>query len=84
MIPVACLTVIVLGLILFLYAQQRAHQQAEAAWTAERRELVTRIQAPERIPVDASAAFVVPEREPDEWNKVGTVEIDDQYGLEDD
>jgi hypothetical protein len=53
------------------------------AWGEERRELLNRIQAPERIPVASAQVYEVPEREPDEWATVGTISIDPEYGLED-
>lgn len=83
MIPVACLTLVVVLLVALLYAQQRAHANAETAWTVERRELVNRVQAPDRLPVEAQQMVEIPERQPDEWAKVGTVDIDPEYGLDD-
>lgn len=84
MIPVACLTLVVVLLLALLLQQMRAHAVAEAAWSVERRELCSRIQAPERVPVEASGEYAIPEREADDWNKVGSVDIDPRYGLDDD
>lgn len=49
----------------------------------ERRELLNRIQAPERLPVPSVEKFEIPERDPDEWAQVGTITIDPDYGLDD-
>lgn len=43
------------------------------AWTEERRELLTRIQRPEYVPVAPMPVFQAPESEPDEINLVGTI-----------
>lgn len=61
----------------------RSAQAAEARWASERRELLNRIQRPEYIPRDTSQVYEIPERDPDEWAKVGTVDIADDYGLDD-
>lgn len=70
--------VAMLALAAALVLLQRSHREAQAQWALERRELLNRIQRPEIIPT-APVAFEVPEREDDEWNKVGTVEISDEW-----
>jgi len=66
-----------IGLLVFMRDQFNAHDRAL-------RTMADRVQAPERIPAsDANWDYVIPEREPDEWAKVGSVEISDDYGLED-
>lgn len=45
----------------------------ERAWTAERRELLTRIQRPELVPLPRSGPVALPDPEPDERDLVGTV-----------
>ena len=63
---------------------QESRRDAELAWTHERRELLNRIQAPERLPFQPSPMVEMPERAPDEWAKVGTVNIDaEKWGLSD-
>lgn len=68
---VACLLAAALVAVVWLLLLH--HSGAEKAWTLERRELLTRIQAPERIPMDSPVEFAVPEPEPDEMDKVGTI-----------
>lgn len=57
-----------------------AHRASEEAWIVERRELVNRVQAPERIPLTAPTHFEMPEMEPDESHLVGTVNYDGANG----
>lgn len=71
MTVVACILAVALVAVVWLLL--RHHSQLEQAWTTERRELLTRIQAPERIPMDSPVEFAVPEPEPDEMDKVGTI-----------
>ena len=52
----------------------RSHREQAAQWALERRELLTRIQRPEIVPVASPAPFVVPDPEPDEIGKVGTID----------
>lgn len=80
----ACVTVVALAIIVVLIVVLRSHAAAQAQWAAERRELVNRVQRPEFLPVGPVEPYVMPEREPDEWAKVGQIDIDDNYGLEDD
>lgn len=55
MIGLIALAVVCLALIVLLYLQQQRHQEAldqrEAAWSDERRELLSRIQRPDLLPV---------------------------------
>ena len=76
MTTIATLIVLVLVVAAFLWErrQQAADQQArEQAWVEERRELLNRVQAPERIPLPASIPFEIPEHEPDEYGLVNQV-----------
>lgn len=57
-------------------------RQTEDKWAAERRELLNRVQFPDRMPVEAPADFRVPELEPDELNLVGTIRYEDEHGPE--
>ena len=89
MIVVACVEAVALVAVVFLMlkaaADERdAHAEAQQQWAEERRELVTRIQAPERVPVPAATEFVIPESKPDEWATAGQIEFDPEYGLSDD
>ena len=61
------------------------HAKDSAAWAAERRELVNRIQAPNHIPVGTvPEGWTVPDdEEPDESALVGSIVYDDEYGIED-
>lgn len=54
------------------------------AWRQERSELLTRIQHPELVPVAPRPDLMIPDRENDDWNKVGTIEWDDAYGVVED
>ena len=61
-------------------------RRAESSWARERSELLERIQRPEMRPAAQPVyEFEAPERErePDDWANVGTIRIDDQYGLDD-
>jgi hypothetical protein len=53
-------------------------RQTESVWTAERRELLNRVQFPDRMPTEASAEFRLPELEPDEIGLVGTIKYEDE------
>lgn len=81
MIPVACLTLIVVTLIAVLYAQGRAHAQELERVAVERRELLNRVQRPEHVPIGYDPVEL-PEQEPDEWNLVGTINRDPVPGDE--
>lgn len=66
--------VFVVGLALLL-----SHYGDQAkAWADERRELLTRIQAPERIPMPPMEHLVQPELEPDDIELVGTIQYLDE------
>jgi hypothetical protein len=70
----------------YRYGQER--ERAEKRWAAERSELLERIQRPERVPHE-QVEFVMPDQEEalrhaQEWARVGQIEIDDSYGLDDD
>lgn len=54
----------------------------DAAWADERRELLTRIQRPEIVPVKPASGYVIPDREPDEYGQVGAIEFDPAYGTD--
>jgi hypothetical protein len=69
-------------LLIFVLAQDRQHAKQHEAWTAERRELLNRIQRPDHLPVASRPDFLVPDRAPDEWNDVNRVVIDPEYGLD--
>lgn len=73
------LAVALLASVWLLLLIERMHDGERTAWAAERRELLERIQRPDRIPAAPRTDFVVPEREPDEWGKVGSVEIDQNW-----
>jgi hypothetical protein len=74
--------VLYVTLLIELFRLQDRHAKAETAWTQERRELLNRIQRPEQLPVPEAQEFVIPERELDEWAKVGTLDVDPDYGLD--
>ena len=77
------LAVLFLSYALVAGAIQRFGKEREA-WLEERRELLNRIQAPERIPMPVSQPMELPDREPSQWAQVGqVVSIADSYGLED-
>ena len=46
-------------------------------WACERRELLNRVQAPDRLPSPQITDFVIPDVEPDEFDLVGVVR--DEY-----
>jgi hypothetical protein len=69
-IEAICLVVVVLA---FLWDRR----QTERAWVAERRELLNRVQFPDRMPVQAPVEFKVPELEPDEIDLVGTIKYEE-------
>lgn len=64
----------------FMVALDHQHTTAEAAWVAERRELVNRVQAPQHVPHGPVTGFVVPDVEPDGIDEVGTIQqLDDEH-----
>lgn len=71
MVIVACLEAIALVAIVHLLLR---HFRDEAAdWATERRELLTRIQRPDLVPL-SSVTYSQPESEPDEIGLVGTIQ----------
>jgi uncharacterized membrane-anchored protein len=85
---VIALGALCLTLLALIYSILRSHarETADRAAAYERtlQTMADRIQAPERLPLRDTATFEVPEREPDEWNQVGAITIDPDYGLSDD
>jgi uncharacterized protein (DUF362 family) len=72
MIIVASLEAVALVAIVVLMLRHQA--ASEVAWTAERRELLTRIQRPEHVPTAQTPAFEWPvDDESDEIELVGTI-----------
>ncbi len=71
MTVIACLEAVAVIAVVFLFLRHQSRQ--EQAWTLERRELLTRIQRPEMIPIPAAEPFQFDEREPDEFDLVGTI-----------
>lgn len=76
LIAVGCLTVLGLGLICLLVQQSREHQDAQAQWQLERRELLNRVQRPEQLPQVRGPILEMPPPEPDEYDLVGTIRTD--------
>lgn len=75
------------ALMLFIIWQARLQEQREATWREERRELLERIQRPERVPTLAPEPLELPELTDEQianqraWANVGQVlSIDDSYG----
>lgn len=86
LIALGCVTLLALAIALILLASQRAWNQERAelldaiaaergGWTQERGELLNRIQRPEYLPRAVPEDFMerIPDPEPDDWNKVGTI-----------
>lgn len=83
----AASAVLYVTLLIELWRLQDRHAKAEAAWTEERRELLNRIQAPERLPMQALEPLELPElteeqiRHQRAWQQIGeVVSIDESYG----
>jgi hypothetical protein len=72
---------LLVGLILRWHSSERERRDASA--TAERAELLNRIQAPERLPM-SPVTFSVPELEDDDSAMVNTIVYDERYGEEGD
>jgi hypothetical protein len=68
----------------FMVYAQMSRDAERKQWAEERRELLNRIQAPSFIPTAPQYQFEAPEREPDEYARVGSIVIDPDYGLDDD
>lgn len=81
---IICVTLV--ALIRSLEQSNASERRARAeAYDRTFRELADRIQAPERLPWRPEEDLVaVPEREPDEWNQVGQIHIDENYLTADD
>lgn len=60
-----------------LYMVLKIVDEERRSWAAERRELLNRIQAPERIPVEVPVDWTPPEEEPDDTALVGTTAYSD-------
>ena len=81
LIAIACLTLLGLGLIVLLVQQSREHQEAQAQWALERRQLCDRIQRPEQPLPAPPRQVALPDPEPDEYDLVGTVRFDPEAYL---
>jgi hypothetical protein len=74
--------IVLIGCILQLHSSER--ERVARMTGEERRELLNRIQAPERIPLPAATFTDLPELEADESAAVGTITYDEDYGAEGD
>jgi hypothetical protein len=74
--------VVILALLALIAYVLQLRERRERAVTEERRELLNRIQAPERIPLPMPTQFTIPELEEDESAAVGTIVYDERYGEE--
>lgn len=85
---VLCEAVVIATLLCILVSFERANRRERdvraAAYERTLQTMADRIQRPDRLPVLDRPEFAIPEREPDEWNTVGQVNIDPDYGLTDD
>lgn len=62
------------AIVAIVYLMLRAQRANDAAWTAERRELLTRIQRPELLPAPIGNPFVWPEdNNDDEIGLIGSI-----------
>lgn len=66
--------VLALALVAVVYLMLRHAAEAERAWTAERRELLSRIQRPELLPSPTGEPFAFPDTEPDQLELIGTIQ----------
>lgn len=68
----------VLLLLLYLLMRSAARERSERADAYERtlQTLADRVQAPDRLPVAPAPNFLTPEQEPDDWNKVGSIDYE--------
>lgn len=62
-----------IALVAVVLAFLRHHAINEKVHTTERRELLNRIQHPERVPTEPAVPFIFPEPDPDELELVGTI-----------
>lgn len=60
-------------LAVIIWRSENEKTEREAQWVLERRELLNRIQAPERAPFAEPQFLEIPEQAPDEWNLVGSI-----------
>ena len=75
-IVAACIEAVCLLVVVALFL--RFHAAQAAAWTSERSELLTRIQRPEMLPLQAAPQYVVPDPELDESALVGTIHFEEE------
>jgi hypothetical protein len=72
--------VVICALLVVLYLLQRAaaRERSQRADAYERtlQTLADRVQAPERLPVQAARDFAVPDLEVDDWNRVGSIDYE--------
>lgn len=78
MIVVCGLLAVALVVVVAAFLRHQAAQ--EAAWAAERRELLSRITHPEVLPTRSPVAFEVPDVVPDDSNLVGQINYDGGNG----
>ena len=62
-----------LALIILVVVREYIILVERREWLSERRELINRVQAPERLPNSLERDFVIPEPETDEFALVGVV-----------
>ena len=65
--------VLSLALIVLILVREYIMGVERREWLSERRELLNRVQAPDRLPSLSNTDFVVPEREVDEFALVGSI-----------
>lgn len=75
------LIILVVLCLLFSFERSNRIERADRAkaWEDERRELLNRIQRPDLLPAQAAEPIMVPDREPDEWNRVGEIQVSDKW-----
>lgn len=66
------------ALVLLILVREYTILVERREWACERRELLNRVQAPERLPLLSERDFVIPEPELDEFNLVGVVGESDE------
>jgi len=66
-------TVPLVLLFALILVREYTFRQEREEWLSERRELLNRVQAPERLPSAQLADFASPEFEPDEFNMIGSI-----------
>lgn len=75
---VVALFLVVRGFLSDVREREDAFSLERIGWVEERRELLNRIQRPEYVPTGPVVHFEVPEAEPDDVDKVGTIEFLDE------